>query len=58
MKKYVDHKTTDGVHIINVEEIYNKIKLAARVIVTVENSAEVIVIDFNFPASHQIKHYR
>lgn len=44
MKKYVDHKTNDGVHIINVEEIWQKIKLAARVIVTVENPEDVIVV--------------
>jgi len=44
MRKYVDHKTNEGVHILNVEEIWQKIKLAARVIVTVENSEDVIVV--------------
>lgn len=44
MRRYVDHKTNDGIHIINVEEIYQKIKLAARVIVTVENPADIIVV--------------
>jgi len=44
MKRYVDHKTNDGIHIINVEETYQKIKLAARVIVTVENPGDIIVV--------------
>jgi small subunit ribosomal protein SAe len=44
MKRYVDHKTNDGIHIINVEETWQKIKLAARVIVTVENPADIIVV--------------
>jgi len=44
MKRYVDHKTTEGVQIINVEETWNKIKLAARVIVAVENPADTIVV--------------
>ena len=55
MKKYVDHKTSDGVHIINVEEIYKKIKIAARVIVTVENPAEIIVTHYTLIISNQIK---
>jgi len=44
MKKYVDSKNPEGVHILNVEETWNKIKLAARVIVTVENPEDVIVV--------------
>lgn len=44
MKRYVDHKSNDGIHIINVEETWKKIKLAARVIVTIENSADIIVV--------------
>lgn len=44
MKKYVDHKSTNGIHIINLEETWQKIKLAARIIVTIENPEEVIVV--------------
>jgi len=44
MKRYVDHKTNDGIHIINVEETYQKIKLAARVIVTVDNPGDINVV--------------
>ena len=44
MKPYVSHKSKSGEHIINLEETYQKIKLAARVIVAVENPQEVIVV--------------
>ena len=43
MKRYVDHKTKEGIHIMKVDETYQKIKIAARVIVTIENEADVIV---------------
>jgi small subunit ribosomal protein SAe len=44
MKRYVDHKNNEGVHIINIEQTWQKIKLAARVIVTVEKPEDVIVV--------------
>jgi len=44
MKRYVDHKNSEGVHIINLEQTWQKIKLAARVIVAVDRSDEVIVV--------------
>jgi len=44
MKRYVDHKNNEGVHIINIESTWQKIKLAARVIVTVEKPEDVIVV--------------
>jgi small subunit ribosomal protein SAe len=44
MKRYVDHKNNDGVHILNVEQTWQKIKLAARVIVSVERPEDVIVV--------------
>jgi small subunit ribosomal protein SAe len=44
MKRYVDQKNAAGVHIINLEQTWQKIKLAARVIVSVENPADVIVV--------------
>ena len=43
MKRYIDHKNNEGVHVINIEHTYQKIKLAARAIVTVPNPEEVIV---------------
>jgi len=47
MKKYVSHKTNEGTHIINLQETWEKIKIAARVIVTVENKADVVVCFFS-----------
>lgn len=47
MKPYVESKTNEGVHMINPKAILEKIKLAARVIVTVENPSDVIVSYFN-----------
>jgi len=47
MNRYVDHKNTEGVHIINLEKTWQKIKLAARVIAAVERPEEVIVGIFN-----------
>lgn len=44
MRRYVDHKNNEGVHIINIEHTWQKIKLAARVIVTVEKPEDVIVV--------------
>mmetsp|Transcript_58241 Transcript_58241/g.67168 ORF Transcript_58241/g.67168 Transcript_58241/m.67168 type:complete len:245 (-) Transcript_58241:162-896(-) len=44
MKRYVDHRNAAGVHIINIEHTWQKIKLAARAIVTVERPEDVIVV--------------
>ena len=43
MKPYVESKTNDGIHLINQKMILEKIKIAARVIVTINNSEDVIV---------------
>jgi len=44
MKRFVDHKNNEQVHIINIEHTWQKIKLAARLIVAVEKEEEVIVV--------------
>jgi len=44
MQRYVDHKNNEGVHVINIEHTWQKIKLAARVIVSVEKPEDVIVV--------------
>lgn len=44
MKPYVESKTSEGVHLINPKLTLEKIKLAARVIVTVENPEDIIVL--------------
>jgi len=44
MRRYVDHKNNEGVHILNIEHTWQKIKLAARIIVAVERDEDVIVV--------------
>ena len=44
MKKYVEEKNSVGNYIFKVDETYNKIKLAARVIASIPNLNEVIVV--------------
>jgi len=44
MKPYVESKSKDGVHLINPVEILEKVKLAARIIVTVDNADDVIAV--------------
>jgi len=44
MRRYVDHKNNEGVHILNIEHTWQKIKLAARIIVAVEKNEDVIVV--------------
>ena len=44
MKPYVSHRSKSGVQIIDVKQTLEKIKLAARAIVTVDNTEDVIVV--------------
>ncbi|MCL4120794.1 UNVERIFIED_CONTAM: hypothetical protein GTU68_039055 [Idotea baltica] len=44
MKKYVEEKNSVGNYIFKVDETLNKIKLAARVIASITNLNEVIVV--------------
>jgi len=44
MERYVWRRRQDGVHIINLQETYEKIVMAARVIAAIENPADVCVI--------------
>lgn len=44
MKRYVYTRAKDGVHIINLAKTYEKLQLAARVIVAVSNPADVVVV--------------
>jgi len=44
MEQYVYKRRTDGVHIINLKKTWEKLLMAARAIVAVENPAEVVVI--------------
>merc|ERR1719401_173088 len=43
MKRYVFRRTVDGIHIIHLGKAWEKLMVAARMLVTVENPAEIIV---------------
>lgn len=44
MKKYLFKRRKDGIHIINIGKTLEKIRLAARIIVAIENPADVCVL--------------
>jgi len=44
MSKYIFKRKSDGIHIINLAKTWEKLVLAARVIVAIENSHDVAVI--------------
>jgi len=44
MERYVWRRRSDGIHIINLGKTWEKLMLAARVIVAIENPQDVIVI--------------
>jgi len=44
MEKYVWKRRTDGVHIINLGKTWEKLQLAARIIVAIENPQDICVI--------------
>merc|ERR1711939_378600 len=44
MERYINHVTPEGIPVFKVEETYNKIRLAARVIAAQPNVEDVIVV--------------
>jgi len=44
MREYVFRRRPDGIHILNVGKTWEKIQLAARILVTIENPADIIAI--------------
>ena len=44
MRHYVYNRTKDGIHIINLGMTWEKILLAARIICTIENPADVFIV--------------
>ena len=46
MKTYVHKRKADGTHIINLHKTWEKLLLAARVIVAIENPKDVFAISF------------
>eukprot|EP00933_Yihiella_yeosuensis_P076969 TRINITY_DN869_c0_g2_i1.p2 TRINITY_DN869_c0_g2~~TRINITY_DN869_c0_g2_i1.p2 ORF type:complete len:266 (-),score=76.17 TRINITY_DN869_c0_g2_i1:191-988(-) len=43
MKRYVFRRTVDGIHIIHLGKAWEKIMVAARMIVTIENPSDIVV---------------
>lgn len=43
MKRYVFRRTTDGIHLINLGKTWEKLMVAARIIVAIENPSDIIV---------------
>lgn len=43
MERYVYRRRNDGIYVINLEKTYEKLQLAARVIVAIENPQDVMV---------------
>jgi len=43
MKRYVFRRTSDGIHIINLGKTWEKLMVAARIIVAIENPSDIIV---------------
>jgi len=44
MRRYVWSRTGEGIHLINLSKTWEKLMVAARIIVTIENPADVVVI--------------
>jgi len=44
MNRYVSRRRADGVHVLNLAKTWEKLVLAARVIVAIENAADVAVL--------------
>jgi len=43
MKRYVFRRTNDGIHIINIGKTWEKIMAAARIVVAIENPADILI---------------
>jgi len=43
MKRYVFRRTVDGIHIIHLGKCWEKLMVAARIIVAIENPADIVV---------------
>lgn len=60
MKNYIFNRRQDGMHIINLQKTWEKILIAARIIVTVENPADICVISarpYGQRAAHKFSQY-
>lgn len=57
MKNYLWKRRADGIHLINLQKTWEKLMLAARVIVTVENPADVWVVTGKDKAQRSVLKY-
>lgn len=44
MERYVHTRRQDGIYVINLEKTWEKLQMAARIIVAVENPQDVVVL--------------
>jgi len=44
MKRYIYRRTQDGIHLINVGKTWEKLMIAARIIVAIENPEDIMVV--------------
>jgi small subunit ribosomal protein SAe len=60
MEKYVHKRKPDGIHVLNLAKTWEKLLLAARVIVAIENPSDVAVIssrEYGHRAVLKFAHY-
>merc|ERR1719189_1396308 len=44
MKRYVFRRTVDGIHIVHLGKTWEKLMVAARIIVAIENPEDIMVV--------------
>jgi small subunit ribosomal protein SAe len=44
MERYVHTRRQDGIYVINLEKTWEKLQMAARIIVAIENPQDVVVL--------------
>ena len=60
MRPYTYKVTNEGIHLINLKKNYEKLMLAARIIVAIENPADILVVSarpYGLRASLKFAHY-
>ncbi|KAL8427721.1 hypothetical protein ACSSS7_007563 [Eimeria intestinalis] len=60
MRPYIYKVTSEGIHLINLKKTYEKLLLAARIIVAIENPADILVVSarpYGSRASLKFAHY-
>lgn len=54
MARYVYKKNVEGLHLINISKTYEKLMLAARIIVAIENPADVVAVSARLYGSRAV----